>query len=112
KSVALVFQAKAFKQLFRLAAALIETREEAQSFHHAQLVGKGSGLESGADFMLKGRRFPLRVEPADGDAASVGITQTFQNLNGRCFSGAVRPEQTKDLAFFDAETDAANGFDV
>src|SRR6267378_4954467 len=62
--------------------------------------------------MLEGCRFPLRVEAADGDASAIGIAQAFQNLNGSCFSGAVGPEQAKDLAFFDAEADTAHGFDV
>src|SRR6266581_2730909 len=111
KRVALFFEAEALEQFLRLAAALVEAGEETQGFHDAQLVGKGSRLQRGADLVFESLRFALRVEAADGDAAA-GIAETFKNLDGRGFAGAVRPEQTENFSFFHVEADAANGFDV
>ncbi len=69
-------------------------------------------MQRRADFVLKGVRFALRVEAADGNAAAVGIAKTFQNFNGSGLACAIRPEQAENFSFFDVEADAANGFDV
>ena len=55
KRVALFFQAEALEQFLRLTAALVEAGEEPQSFHDAQLVGKGSGLQRSANLMFDSR---------------------------------------------------------
>src|SRR5260370_2358529 len=74
--------------------------------------GKGSRLQRGADLVFESLRFAVRIEAAGGDAAAVGIAETFKNLDGGGFAGAVRPEQTENFSFFHVKADAANGFDV
>src|SRR5438105_15920543 len=46
----------------------------------------------------------LRIVAANAHAAAVRIAQAFKNFDCSGFSGAVRTEQAKHFAFFDAET--------
>src|SRR4029077_16469281 len=112
KRVALIFEAEALEQFLGLAAPLVKAREQAQRFHDAKLVGKGSGLQGGTDLVLESGRFALGIETADGNAAAIGIAKAFQDLDGGGFAGTVWPEQTEDLALFDIEADATNGFHI
>src|SRR5260370_1389255 len=112
KSAALLLEAKALEKFFGLTAALVEAGEETQCFHDPNFVGKGSGLQSGADFVFESRRVALRIAAADGNTPTVKITQAFENFDRSRLAGAVCPHQTENLAFVDIKTDTADSFDV
>src|SRR6267378_5680700 len=110
KSIAFILEAEPLEKFLGLAAAFIEAGEKAQSFHNANLVGEGSGLQRGANFMFESCRFALRIETANGDAASIQVAEAFQNLDRGGLSSAVGSEQAEDFAFFHVEADATHGF--
>src|SRR5216684_2458552 len=112
EGVSFLFEAEALEQFVRFAATFVKASEKPQSFYYAELVGERSGLQCGADLVFQRRGITLRIEAANGNSPAVKIAQAFENLDGGCFSGAIRPEQTENLAFFHTKADTANGFDV
>ena len=50
--------------------------------------------------------------PHTADRAAVGLTQAFQNFDGRGLSRAVGPQQAKDFAGLDFKGDSPQGLEV
>src|SRR6266853_2008542 len=50
----------------------------------------------------------MAVEPIDDGATPAGNQDPHEHPDGRSLSGPVRPEETKNLAFLDAEVEVTN----
>src|SRR5215470_14523484 len=92
--------------------ALVKAGEEFERLHDAHLVGKGGGLQRGANFVLEGVGLLAWVIAADNGGAAVSIAQTFQDFDGAGFAGTVGAEKAENFAFADTEADTAHGFHV
>ena len=51
---------------------------------------------------------PARIDPADLQRPRIGFAQTDEAFDRRCLAGAIRPEQTENLARVDLEAHAAH----
>ena len=52
KRILLLIEAETFEQFLGIAMPFVKTREEPDRFDDPHLVGQGSGLKRGADFLL------------------------------------------------------------
>ena len=52
KRILLLIEAETLEQFLRIALTFVKTREEPDRFDDPHLVGQGSGLKRGADFLL------------------------------------------------------------
>src|SRR6266581_2228611 len=77
KSVALFLEAETIKELFRITAPFVKAGEEAQSFHDAQFVREGGGLQRGTYLMFECFGILLGIEAADGNMSAIRSAKAF-----------------------------------
>ena len=66
------------------------------------------GLKLRADEPFRLSRMRAEIQPVDLNRTLIGPAQSEDTLEGGCFTGAVRTQQSEDLSRPDFEADAAN----
>ncbi len=110
--VALLPQREALEQRVAIDGLGVEIAKQVDGFANLDFFRQVGRLQTDADAILE--LFALRagVESQDGDGASAARTQSFQNLDGRGFSGPVRTEEPENLTGADFKIDTLDSLEV
>ena len=77
----------------------VDSAENPQILNGRQHRVEGKTLRYNANQVFYFVDFRNGVEPANADGARVGLAQSAHYVHQRCFSGAVRSQQTKAVTF-------------
>src|SRR5262249_51964093 len=108
--VALLAEADEVDHLVHVARPAVVPGEEAGRLPHGEIRPELRLLQDDADALPVLAPRACGIEAEDVDASAVALAVTLEDLDRRRLAGAVRAEQSEDLAFVDPEADAADGF--
>ena len=83
-----------------------------QRLDDLDLVRQISGLQADADPVLQLFLLFVGIEVEHPDVPGTALPDALQNLDGRRLPGAVRPQQSENLARVDLEIDALDGLEI
>ena len=89
----------------------VEAGEEFDGFADVQFFRQARFLQRDADPLAQLARVVVPGVAEDADFAGGGREQAFEDFDGRGLPCSVRAEQAEAFAGFDAQTEAADGFD-